>query len=73
MTKSKLTKILEYSYQPLYDNSHSKEILLSLNAFKTTVIELNAIAIPAYIGFSRIPKIGYKKPAATGIPIKLYT
>lgn len=41
-------------------------------AFKTTDIELKAIARPAKIGFSNIPKNGYKAPPAIGMPITLY-
>ena len=33
-----------------------------------TVTELNAIAAPAMIGESRIPKNGYRAPIATGSP-----
>ena len=37
----------------------------------TTLTELNAIAAPAIIGFKRKSFIGYNKPAAIGIPIRL--
>jgi hypothetical protein len=37
-------------------------------ALLTTVTLLNAIAALAMIGLSRIPKNGYKTPAATGTP-----
>ena len=36
-------------------------------ALVTTVTEDKAIAAPAIIGFNKIPKKGYSKPAATGI------
>jgi hypothetical protein len=38
------------------------------SAFVTTDTELNAIAAPANIGESRIPKAGYSTPAARGMP-----
>ena len=41
------------------------------NEFKTTLILLNAIAAAAKIGLSKIPKKGYKTPAATGIKAEL--
>jgi hypothetical protein len=37
--------------------------------FATTETELNAMAAPASIGFSKIPKNGYSARAATGIRI----
>ena len=40
---------------------------LSLRAFITTEILEKAIAALASIGFSKIPKNGYKAPIATGI------
>ncbi len=33
-----------------------------------TLTELNAIAAPAIIGLNKIPKMGYKIPAAMGTP-----
>lgn len=39
----------------------------NLREFKTTEIELKVIAAAAKIGLSRMPKNGYKIPAATGI------
>ena len=43
----------------------------SRNEFKTTEIELNAMATAAKIGLKRIPKNGYKIPAAIGIKAEL--
>ena len=43
----------------------------NLNEFKTTLILLKAIATPANIGFNKIPNIGYKTPAATGMKAAL--
>ena len=43
----------------------------NLKLFVTTLTLLIAIAAPAIIGLSKNPFIGYKIPAAIGIPIKL--
>ena len=43
----------------------------NLRLFVTTDTELMAIAAPATIGFSINPQMGYKIPAATGIPMRL--
>ncbi|MBL1383863.1 MAG: hypothetical protein COA35_004115 [Colwellia sp.] len=40
-------------------------------AFDTTVNDENAIAAPAITGLSRMPKKGYRTPAAKGIPATL--
>jgi hypothetical protein len=40
----------------------------SLRELETTDTELKAMAAEAMIGLSRIPKKGYKMPAAIGIP-----
>ena len=45
---------------------------LSLRLFVTTLTLLIAIAAPAIIGLSKNPEIGYKIPAANGIPMMLY-
>jgi hypothetical protein len=42
-----------------------------LSELVTTLTELNAIAIPATIGFSRNPVNGYSTPAAMGMPTEL--
>ena len=44
----------------------------SLRLLLTTDTELNAIAAPANMGFNENPQKGYKRPAAIGIPIRLY-
>lgn len=44
---------------------------LNLSELLTTETELNDIAAAANTGFKRIPKKGYKTPAAMGIPITL--
>jgi hypothetical protein len=41
--------------------------LLNSREFATTVTELKAIAAAANIGFSSILKVGYRRPAATGM------
>ena len=46
-------------------------ILRNRSAFDTTKTELSAIAPAASIGDSKIPKAGYKAPAATGISATL--
>lgn len=43
----------------------------NLRLLLTTDTELSAMAAPAIIGLSIKPQIGYKTPAATGIPITL--
>jgi len=43
-------------------------VLLSLNEFRITDTELKLMASAAIIGESRMPKNGYKTPAAIGIP-----
>ncbi len=40
-------------------------------ALVTTVTDDIAIAAPANIGLSKMPKTGYNAPAATGMPIEL--
>lgn len=45
--------------------------LLRRSELPTTVIELEAIAIAANMGFRRMPVKGYKMPAATGISATL--
>lgn len=45
--------------------------VLSLNALLTTETELKLIAAAAIIGLSRMPKAGYRIPAATGTPREL--
>jgi len=47
--------------------------LLSLKEFPTTETELKLMAAAAITGLSRIPKTGYKTPAAIGTPKELYT
>ena len=42
--------------------------LRSLRELETTDTELKAMAAEAIIGLSRIPKKGYRMPAAIGIP-----
>ena len=42
--------------------------LFNLNALLTTDTELNPIASPAIIGFSKCPVNRYSKPPAIGIP-----
>ena len=42
--------------------------LLNLSAFTITETELKLIAKAAIIGESKIPKYGYKTPAAIGTP-----
>ena len=51
------------------ENVHSHRLsLFSLNALKTTDTELRLMAAAAIIGLSKIPKTGYRTPAATGTP-----
>lgn len=45
--------------------------VFNLKLLLTTETELKAIAAPAIIGFNMNPQMGYKIPAAIGIPIKL--
>lgn len=45
--------------------------VLSLNALLTTETELKLMAAAAIIGLSRMPKAGYRIPAATGTPREL--
>ena len=40
----------------------------NLNEFTITESEEKLIAAAANIGESKIPKVGYSRPAATGIP-----
>jgi len=42
--------------------------LRSLRAFPTTETEERLIAAAAMIGLRRMPKLGYRMPAATGTP-----
>ena len=44
---------------------------LNLSAFMITETELKLIAVAAIIGLRRIPKKGYRIPAATGTPSRL--
>jgi hypothetical protein len=44
---------------------------LNRRAFPMTDTELSDIARAATTGLSNIPKVGYRTPAATGIPITL--
>ncbi len=46
-------------------------ILFNLSEFTITETELKLIATAAIIGDNRIPKKGYKTPAAIGIPSTL--
>jgi len=46
-------------------------ILFKRKELRTTERELKAMATAAKIGFKRIPKNGYKTPAATGIKAEL--
>ena len=48
-----------------------KFTLFNLKEFKITETELKLIAAAAIIGLKRIPKNGYNKPAASGIPMML--
>jgi hypothetical protein len=50
---------------------HSIRVLLSLNALNTTDAELTLMAMAAIIGDRRCPVSGYRRPAASGIPIAL--
>ena len=50
------------NYVPLFFNR---------NEFRTTLILLNAIAAAAKIGLSKIPKNGYRAPAAIGTNAEL--
>ena len=45
-----------------------KFTLFSLSEFRITDTELKLIAAAAIIGLRRIPKNGYSKPAASGMP-----
>jgi hypothetical protein len=45
--------------------------LRSRKAFPTTLKEDSAMAAPAMIGESNSPNVGYKMPAAMGIPAAL--
>ena len=45
----------------------------NLRLFMTTLTELRAIAAPAIIGSSKKPLMGYNTPAASGMPMMLYT
>ena len=47
------------------------DVLLIRKLFVTTLTLLNAMAAPAIIGLSKKPLIGYKIPAAIGMPIML--
>ena len=47
------------------------EILRKRSAFAITETELKLIAAPAIIGLRRIPKKGYRAPAAIGTPSAL--
>lgn len=44
---------------------------LNLRLLLTTLTELSAMAAPAIIGLNKNPLIGYKIPAAMGMPITL--
>ena len=54
-------------------NYASSEVLRSLRALPMTETELKLMAAAANIGLSRMPKKGYRTPAATGTPSALYT
>ena len=47
-------------------------MLLNRSEFKITETELKLIATAAIMGDNKIPNIGYKRPAATGMPSTLY-
>ena len=54
--------------KPLIYELCRSQILLKRSELLTTETELMAMAAAANTGFKRIPKNGYRTPAAMGIP-----